>query len=555
MGVGMGVTPTAQEQLLLQYTNRARANPQAEMDRQFNTNNADVNNAITYFGSSESAAKAQVKSLPSAAPLAWNTNLAKSADTHNDLMITFDKQSHNLPGEPNVLDRIANAGFDFSLGGSVGENVYAFSRSIEHAHAGFYIDWGNGPNGMQNPAGHRNAILSPSYTQVGLAISTVPAGKSVGPLAITQHFAEGPAEPGPFLVGVAIDDKDNDDFYDVGEGLGGVTVTATGAGGTFTTTTWASGGYALTVAPNSAYNVTFSGQGVDYSTTVNFGKVNLAVDAEKGNAPINPGSGSGSGTGSGAGAGSGSNSGTAATTSPSTTPSANADNIRGGFAAELISAFGGNDSVKAGSGADTVNGGTGDDRLIGGKGNDVLIGGPGNDWIGGQSGSDSLSGDGGNDTIRGAGGNDTIDGGAGIDHLRGHTGRDEIYGGSGDDFVYGDVDNDLLFGDGGNDRIKGGYGSDQMVGGAGRDLFHIDHGGSKTDGDFDRIADFHFGVDILVIDALSGGFGARIETREELQSLSLAGVSVAQSGQNVRITFDDGTYSHVLLLENNDLFA
>jgi len=525
------------------------------MDLLFNSGNASINASVNFFGTSEAIAKAQVNNIQPVAPVAWNASLARSADTHNDLMISFDQQSHNLPGEPTLLARIEQAGFDFSLGGAAGENVYAFAKDILHAHAGFYIDWGNGPNGIQSPAGHRDVILSPTYTQVGIASRGVGAGKTVGPLSVTQHFADGAAEGGPFIVGVAIDDRDNDDFYDIGEGLGGVTVTATGVGGTFTTTTWASGGYSLQVAPGSDYTVTFAGQGVNQASNVSVNSSNVAVDAETGGLPPQPTSNGGNSGGSSGGAGAPTTTTPTPNSSTNTRPSGSDDVLRGTTAADNIRALGGDDLVKAGIGADTVDGGSGNDRLIGGNGNDNLVGGAGADWLGGQKGSDVLSGDGGNDTLRGADGNDTLDGGTGNDNLRGHTGRDQLFGGSGNDFLFGDVDNDLLFGDAGNDRLKGGSGNDQLVGGAGRDIFHVEHGQSKTDGDVDRIADFLFGTDVLLIEAFAGRPFERIDTREDLQQLSLPGFSAVQRGADIVLTFDEGAYSHTVILENNDLFG
>ena len=66
--------------------------------------------------------------------------------------------------------------------------------------------------------------------------------------------------------------KDGDHFYDVGEGLGGVTVTATSTTGqAYTTTTWASGGYDLAL-PTGTYTVAFSGGGISpYSQQVSVG--------------------------------------------------------------------------------------------------------------------------------------------------------------------------------------------------------------------------------------------------------------------------------------------
>ena len=528
---------------MLQYINRARANPQAEMDALFNTNDPYIAAALDYFGTSESVAKSQVAGITSAAPVAWNTSLAQSAETHNDLMITYDQQSHNLPGEPNLLTRIDNAGFSlFAQGGTAGENVYAFSENILHSHAGFYIDWGDGPNGIQNPVGHRDVILSKTYTQVGVAVRSVPGGNTVGPLSVTQHFAYSPAESGPFILGVAINDIDNDDFYDIGEGLGGVRVTATGGGRTFTTTTWDSGGYSLKVASGSTYTVTFSGNGVDFSTNVTVGSENIAVDAER------PSGNSSSGGNTG-------NTFDDPGPNASTTPSTGSDNIRGTSGSDNIESLGGNDLVKTGAGADTIDGGNGTDRLIAGRGDDNVYGGNGNDWLGGQKGNDALFGQSGNDTIRGAEGNDTIEGGSGNDRLRGHEGRDEVYGGTGDDLVFGGSGDDQVYGDAGNDRLKGGTGSDTMTGGSGSDKFHVEHDGASSNGDVDRITDFVFGTDMLIIESLNGARITHVQTLEDLQSLSLSGFSARQSGSDIELSFAEGAFAHTVILEDHSLIA
>jgi Ca2+-binding RTX toxin-like protein len=100
---------------------------------------------------------------------------------------------------------------------------------------------------------------------------------------VTQDFG-GRGAPDE-LVGVVIDDKDGDRFYDIGEGLGGVTVTVRGAAGTFSTTTWAAGGYQLALAAGD-YTVTFSGGGLDGSVVrqIHFGDANQKLDVLAGDA-------------------------------------------------------------------------------------------------------------------------------------------------------------------------------------------------------------------------------------------------------------------------------
>ena len=81
-------------------------------------------------------------------------------------MIQYDMQSHFTPGEVGIGERILNAGYDNMQ--AVAESIFAYAMDVVYAHAGFYIDWGYGPGGIQDPAGHRDAILSASYTEVGI---------------------------------------------------------------------------------------------------------------------------------------------------------------------------------------------------------------------------------------------------------------------------------------------------------------------------------------------------------------------------------------------------
>ena len=190
----------------------------------------------------------------------------------------------------------------------------------------------------------------------------------------TQHFGRPDTSFGqtldPTLLGVAIFDADEDDFYDVGEGLGGVTVTAEGGGQTFTTTTWEAGGYQMSVAPNVTYEVTFSGGALetDLSYLVHVGSRNVARDAIASLALVE-----------------------------TNVPTAGDDTISGTDGRDVIAALEGDDLVLAGDGdddlrgqdgSDILNGEEGNDLLIGGAGDDTLIAGLGEDFIDGGSGLD-----------------------------------------------------------------------------------------------------------------------------------------------------------------------
>ena len=84
-----------------------------------------------------------------------------------------------------------------------------------------------------------------------------------------------------FLTGAIFADRNGDNFYTPGEGLGGVSVSAVGlhGEGTFSTATWGSGGYSLDL-PSGSYAVTASGGGLasPRTTTITIGKDNIGWD-------------------------------------------------------------------------------------------------------------------------------------------------------------------------------------------------------------------------------------------------------------------------------------
>ena len=47
-------------------------------------------------------------------------------------MIAANQQSHQVPGEPGLGQRLTNAGYAYE---NAAENIYAFAKSVFHAHA------------------------------------------------------------------------------------------------------------------------------------------------------------------------------------------------------------------------------------------------------------------------------------------------------------------------------------------------------------------------------------------------------------------------------------
>ncbi|MEO1146835.1 MAG: CAP domain-containing protein [Cyanobacteria bacterium J06638_22] len=475
----MAFNPTPAEQEMLELLNRMRMNPSAELNLLVNnldpisSSDPDVNSAIRFFEVDGNVLASQWSQLTPVPPLAWNESLYNASRRHSRDMINADEQTHQLPGGPSLGERVRQAGYNnYSR---VAENIFAFSDSVFHGHAGLAIDWGFGPDGIQNPPGHRQNMMSGAVREVGIGI--IPENNpstSVGPLVITQKFGNRFNFGNSWLLGVVFDDLDNDNTYDAGEGLGDVNIRIVGAGETFVTNTLSAGGYQLQL-PAGQYNLTFSGDTLDttISRTIAIGSDNVKVDviAEQSDNPTNPGGENPT------------NPGGENPTTPGTgfqaTPGD--DMFSGTPGRDVVNGLAGNDVLRGNAGNDRLMGGTGNDRLFGGSGRDVLIGGTDNDV---------LSGGGTGDLLRGLGGNDRILGG---------TGDDRMFGGSGNDRLIGGAGNDRLLGGGGNDTFNGGLGNRNIVRmGPGNDTVQLSGAGGFT-----RVLDLRESDSIQLLGSLS----------------------------------------------------
>jgi hypothetical protein len=284
----MAFDPSPLEQEMLEHLNRMRMNPQGELDVLFSSHpeplvarDADVQNAITYFNVSGSLLESQWATLSAAPPVAWNEALHTAATTHNQLMIEYDQQSHQLPGEPSLLTRMVDAGYNWSGSVGAGENVFAFADSVLYAHAGFAIDWGFGTGGIQSGVGHRVNMMNATFQEVGIAVTAENnSSTDVGPLVVTQDFGRRGNYGHANLLGVVYVDTNGDGRYQAGEQRGGVQLTITGANGTLITSSMSAGGYQIQLAPGT-YTVTASGGGMTQPMVVPnviVGNTNVKVD-------------------------------------------------------------------------------------------------------------------------------------------------------------------------------------------------------------------------------------------------------------------------------------
>ncbi|MEY2510781.1 MAG: hypothetical protein QOE26_1544 [Verrucomicrobiota bacterium] len=253
--------PTNEEQYYLELINRARANPTAEGLRLATTTDSNVLSAYSSFGVNLVLMQSQFALLPPAPPLSMNATLTTAARAHSQNMLQNNYQGHSGP-DGSLTTRLQNytAGAN---GWSIGENVYAYSKSVWYGHAGFEVDWGGSvtSGGMQSPPGHRQNIHSTTFREVGIGVVLGSNGGSggVGPQLVTQDFGMVGGLP-PFVTGVVYRDLNGDGFYEPGEGVGGVTVTVSNTNSYAVTAS--SGGYSVPVAGSGSYVVTFSGGSV-----------------------------------------------------------------------------------------------------------------------------------------------------------------------------------------------------------------------------------------------------------------------------------------------------
>lgn len=252
--------PTPAEQYMVELINRARANPLGEA-------------VMDGINLNEGLASSTITPDPKQ-PLAINPNLVSSAEAHDQWMLANNTVSHDENGVTPAT-RMQNAGYVFTPPSGSGENI-AFRGSsavpplyqtVAQEEKDLFVD-------SADPArAHRLNLLNPLFTDVGVGVA---AGALEGFNAVlsTQDFAFS-ASSGPNLTGaVYTDARIHNNFYDPGEGIGGVTVTATRIldGATFSTTTWASGGYTLPL-PAGVYTVAAASPTLGGTVTAN----NVAV--------------------------------------------------------------------------------------------------------------------------------------------------------------------------------------------------------------------------------------------------------------------------------------
>jgi len=475
---------TGVEQELLELANRFRLDPAGEFDRLVRdagtrtAHDPDVTAALRWFEVDMARLAAELAALAPAPPLAWSGLLARAAEGHGRALIDADAQTHQLPGGPSVLERIEAEGY---APRAWAENVYAYSEGALFAHAGLVVDWGGGTaDGMQAGRGHRVALASPVYRDLGVAaLAEDDPATRVGPQVVVQKFADGFADD-PRLLGVVYRDRDGDGAYDAGEGRGGAVLRLVGEG---RERTGPAGGWTHETVEGE-HHLVLRGKGVDgrIKAEIHLGPTNGKLDLVDGRHLFT---------------------------------TIDLDLIRGGRSVGAL-------------GVEGV-------ELSGARGRQRLEGGAGDDVLGGEGGADRLSGRDGHDLLLGGGGRDRIAGGAGRDTLEGGGGRDKLAGGPWRDRLDGGGGRDRLKGGGGDDVLEGGAANDVLKGGAGADRFVFDAADGR-----DRIKDWRDGEDRLDLRPAGLAFeDVSVASRGDAALLRFAETTVLIPGAAGLIDADD----------------
>jgi uncharacterized protein YkwD len=237
---GPPTEPTAHETEVLCWINRFRRDPQAfgrlvvDGNRPFNADQVDW-----------AMFTAEIAALAPAPPVFFDARLIDASRAHARYTIENREYGHReTRGKPGFTgewphERAHAAGYR----AIAHECACARSSTPLEIVAGNVVDAdfpGRGKGNMQDPRGHRLCLIDPKWRDAGVGLFAWGDAQLSNVLLFSDGVADG-VRTGRVLGGVALDDRDGDAFYDAGEGLGGVHVSAGGVG----TLTSASGAWRL----------------------------------------------------------------------------------------------------------------------------------------------------------------------------------------------------------------------------------------------------------------------------------------------------------------------
>jgi hypothetical protein len=253
--------PTPEETLILEYLNRFRADPVAEADLIAPPTRKGEGVDWKMFHD-------EMKQLKPMPPMVMNLDLLDAARKHSYYMILNGLTHDEVPGRPGFYgaspaDRIKQSGYK---GGGWAENAFAGSGGPYDSHQGFIVDAGAGPGGMQPNRGHRRNMMS-AMREIGPG--GVPTARG---LSVTHDFGSRDVR---MAGGVVYIDANGNNFYDIGEGVGQVTISSSDGA---SITTWKSGGYTLDLKGQGPVALTAYMGGEKFTKAFPAGKDNVKFD-------------------------------------------------------------------------------------------------------------------------------------------------------------------------------------------------------------------------------------------------------------------------------------
>lgn len=254
-------TFTSAEQLILELTNRARMDPQGEVTRVAQDLNVPFTDLNQFIAANESGYP--ITPTPKQV-LAGNNILEGVAAAHSNAMAIAQNPVHSGLSDDSGRDpatRIADAHYSQNLLSFFrDENIQVRSWSapltqtqiawlIQQNHDNLFYD--NPANEFGDPGGHRMAMLDDNAREVGMGVATGTYG-GYNAVYVTEDF--GVSGTNSFLTGAVYNDANGNNFYDLNEGVQGVTAKVTTTGGTLvgSDTTGSGGGWSVS-EPGGTY--------------------------------------------------------------------------------------------------------------------------------------------------------------------------------------------------------------------------------------------------------------------------------------------------------------
>ncbi len=254
---------SAQEQLILELVNRARANPLAEATRL----GVDLNQGLA-----STAISANPKQ-----PLAPNVALSRAAISHTQDMLANNYFAHAGRDGSTPYDRAQRAGYPTGAA----ENIAVRSYWADQVNAAV----AESHDMLFRSAGHRQNLMNDEMRDFGIGVATGNYGFTSGtfPVVMTTEKFGRTTGPSRSVTGVVYSDKIVDDnFYTIGEGMANIIVSAErSTGEVHKTTTGVSGGYALQLPPGQYTLRAFNSATSELADlgTVTVANTNIKVDA------------------------------------------------------------------------------------------------------------------------------------------------------------------------------------------------------------------------------------------------------------------------------------